>query len=156
MNIRYLMVTDGTKNVPVFYGNPEYYMDMECLSDRFKTTNRKAKEICIQNRKSKWDIHMSFFDKLKSHCNDIKKNKYELLNYVNDGEVVAFIPDCTLLNYFVKFCKDNNCVSIFYSSLYDIHKIIVNSNPNAIINSDMVAMIHHSHELEFGWVNKQK
>lgn len=154
MSRRYLIVSDGIRNVPVFYNNPEYYIDMSCLSDRFKTTNRKAKDICISNREDKWGNYISFFDKKKSHCNDIKKREYQLLNYIRDEEIVAFIPDCTLLNYFTKFCKDNNCLSALYSSLYEIHKIIPNSNPNVIINSDMVAMINHSHDLEFGWINE--
>ena len=151
MSTRYLMVTDGTKTVPVFYSNPEYYIDMDCLSDRFRVTNRKAKEICIKNREQKWDLYVSFFDRLKSHCNDIKKKDYELLNYISDGEDVAFLPDCTLLDYFAKFCKENNCLSIFYNSLYEIHKIIPNESSNVVISTNMVAMINHSSEVKFSW-----
>ena len=153
---KYLIATDGKQNIPVFFGNPEFYINTDHESSAFKFTNTKAKDICIKIRREQWDIYISFLDRAKSNCNAINRKEYNLFNYITDGEDSAFVPDCTLLNYFTKFCKENNCLNVLYDSLYEIYKIIPNENPNVVvINSDLVALIEHSKsDIEFGWINK--
>lgn len=138
--------------IPVFESGFESYISIRNNSTNAMYNNYIRKEI-LKDIKEKTK-YLSLSTKIKSWWYLRKIKDYDTICFVQDHDgMVAFTPECRILNLLLDYSTKFNCMEVLYDAIYIIGKQMI-QYPNLKISSDVKAYIDYrkpTDKLSFSW-----